>query len=74
MQHDFVVYDRDTKEIIAVVQDIPVEPKFLINLDYVAIYIPHDEYAILDGEDGKCYFKNLNNILYLDDYRGRYLD
>lgn len=70
---DFVVYDGETKEIIAVLQDIQVEPKFLINLDYVGIYIPHDEYKIID-DNGKCYFKNLNNVLYLDEYRNRYID
>ena len=71
---DFVVYEKDTKEIIAVIQDIPVEPKFLINMEYVGIYIPHEEYTIIDEADGKCYFKNLNNVLYLDEYRGRYID
>lgn len=71
---DLVVYEKDTKEIITVVQDIPVEPKFLINLDYVAAYIPHNEYMIETGDDGKGYFKSLNNIKYLDDYRGRYID
>ena len=70
---DFVVYEKESKEIIAVIQDIPVEPKFLINLEYVGIYIPHNEYKIIE-EDGKAYFKNLNNVLYLDEYRGRYID
>lgn len=70
---DFVCYYKDTKEIITVVLDLKEEPKFLINLDYTAVYIPHDEYKI-ETIDGIGYFKNINNILYLDEYRGRYID
>lgn len=73
MGWDFVCYDKETQEIIVVLQDIPVEPKFLINMDYVGIYIPHDEYKIINDGD-RYYFKNMNNILYLDEYRGRYVD
>lgn len=70
-QWDFVVYDRDTKEIVTVLLDLEHDPKFLINMYYVGVYIPHDEYKI-DEEDGKGYFRSINKILYLDDYRGRY--
>ena len=70
---DFVVYDKDTKEIISVILELEHDPKFLINLNYVGIYIPHDEYKIEQIND-KGYFKNLNNILYLDEYRGRYIE
>lgn len=72
-QWDYVCYDGKTKEVITIVQDVKVEPKFLINMNYVGIYVPHSEYAI-EQIDGIYYFKNLNNIIYLDDYRGRYID
>ena len=70
---DFICYDSQTKEVITIVYDVGPEPKFVININYVGIVIPRNEYKIEQIED-KGYFKNLNNILYLDEYRGRYID
>ena len=72
MVNDFVVYYRDTKEIVTVLFDVGEEPRFLISLDCNAIVIPHNDY-IIKNIDGIGYFENLNEkVLYLDDYRGRY--
>ena len=70
---DFVVYDAQTKEIITIVSDLKEDPKFIINTNYVGVYIPSDEYLI-DDFDGKGYFHSLQNVVYLDEYRGRYID
>lgn len=43
---DYVCYDKQTKEIITIVLDLKEDPKFLINQDYIGIYIPHNEYAV----------------------------
>lgn len=73
MQWDFVVYEKKTKMIVVIVLNLKEEPKFLINSDYVGVYIGHNEYRIIDGDDGKAYFENLNDkVIYLDEYRGRY--
>lgn len=72
-QWDYVCYEAKTKEIITVVYDIGENPKFIINIDYVGICIKHDEYAI-ENINGVGYFRSLNNIIYLDEYRGRYID
>jgi len=72
-QWDYICYYADTKEIITVVYNIGENPKFIININYVGICIRHDEYEIERIGD-KGYFKSLNNILYLDEYRGRYID
>lgn len=70
---DFVVYDKDTKEIITVVLELEHDPRFLINCNYVGVYIPHNDYKIIEGDDGKGYFENLNDkVIWLDEYRGRY--
>ena len=72
---DFVVYDKLDKEIVAIVLNVTQEPQpqFLINQDYVGIYIAHNDYTVKQYIDGRCYFDNLNEkLVYLDDYRGRY--
>ena len=70
---DFVVYDRETKEIYCIVKDFKEEPKYLINIDLcVAVWIDQADYTVKE-EDGIGYFENLSEkIRYLDDYRGRY--
>jgi len=70
---DYVCYNGITKEIITILYDVIDEPKFIINVNYVGIVIPHDEYKI-EYIDDVGYFKALNNVTYLDDYRGRYID
>ena len=70
---DFVVYEKKTKVIVVIMLELQAEPKFLISSEYVGIYIGHNEYRIIDKDDGNAYFENLNEkVLYLDDFRGRY--
>lgn len=69
MQYDFVVYNKYDKHLICLILDLTNAPRFLINKDYVGLYIPHDEYQIVYHDD-IAYFENLNEkILWLDDYR-----
>lgn len=72
MRQDFVVYYKDDKEIVCVVEDIKEPTRFLLGNEFVGRYIDSDDYVIT-AKDGKAYFENLQEkILYLDDYRGRY--
>lgn len=72
MQKDFVVYYKDDKEVVSVLYNVEDEPKYLINLECNAVVISHDDYKITN-DNGVARFVNLNeNIIYLDDYRGRY--
>lgn len=69
---DYVCYEAETKELLTIVSDLKEEPKYLVKEGLVGVYIPNDEYKIIEEKDGKCYFKSLNNLFYIDEYRGRY--
>ena len=70
MTYDFVIYDKKTKAIIAIMLDVKDYPGYLINKDSVGRYISHDDYNIIEGKDGIAYFETLDQkIIYLDDYR-----
>lgn len=72
MEWDLVVYEKKTKVIVIIVQNLKDDPKYLICGDYVSVYLPHNEYRIIDEGD-YAYFESLQDkVIYLDEYRGRY--